>query len=115
MNKYLTSKSIVVGGALLLATLPVMPRAQDFPARPIRLIVGFVPGGVADLLARALAQKITDAWGQQVIVDNRPGGGGVISMQIVGKAAPVARPMLEPDTVSSNGLYRANSSATLAS
>ena len=62
--------------------------AQAYPARPIRFIVGFVPGGVADLLARALAQRLTDAWGQQVIVDNRSGGGGVISMQIVGKAAP---------------------------
>jgi tripartite-type tricarboxylate transporter receptor subunit TctC len=49
--------------------------------------VGFVPGGVADLLARALGQKLTDAWGQQVIIDNRAGGGGVISMQIAAKAA----------------------------
>jgi tripartite-type tricarboxylate transporter receptor subunit TctC len=61
---------------------------QDYPARPIRFIVGFVPGGVADLLARALAQKLTEAWGQQVIVDNRAGGGGLISMQLAGKAAP---------------------------
>ena len=72
----------------MLAAVPAMTCAQDYPARPIRLIVGFVPGGVADLLARALAQKLTNAWGQQVIVDNRPGGGGVISMQIVAKAAP---------------------------
>jgi tripartite-type tricarboxylate transporter receptor subunit TctC len=62
--------------------------ADGYPQRPVRFIVGFVPGGVADLLARALAQKLTDAWGQQVIVDNRAGGGGVISMQLVGKAAP---------------------------
>jgi tripartite-type tricarboxylate transporter receptor subunit TctC len=61
---------------------------QAYPSRPIRLIVGFVPGGVADLLARALAQKLTDAWGQQIIVDNRAGGGGLISMQLAGKAAP---------------------------
>lgn len=69
------------------AALPIAS-AQDYPTRPVRFIVGFVPGGVADLLARSLAQKLTDAWGQQVIVDNRSGGGGVISMQITGKAAP---------------------------
>jgi tripartite-type tricarboxylate transporter receptor subunit TctC len=61
---------------------------QDYPTRPVRFIVGFVPGGISDLLTRALAQKLTDAWGQQVIVDNRAGGGGVISMQLVAKAAP---------------------------
>jgi tripartite-type tricarboxylate transporter receptor subunit TctC len=61
---------------------------QVYPSRPVRFIVGFVPGGVADLLARALALRLTDAWGQQVIVDNRAGGGGVISMQITGKATP---------------------------
>ncbi|HTE14841.1 MAG TPA: tripartite tricarboxylate transporter substrate binding protein [Burkholderiales bacterium] len=79
--------------ALLLSAMgaplaPVSAWAQDYPSRPVRFIVGFVPGGVADLLARALGQKLTDAWGQQVIVDNRAGGGGVISMQIVAKAAP---------------------------
>ena len=72
----------------LLALLPTSAGSQQYPTRPVRFIVGFVPGGVADLLARALAQKLTDAWGQQVIVDNRAGGGGVISMQLVGKAAP---------------------------
>ena len=75
---------------LLVSGAAVMPgaSAQDYPARPVRFIVGFVPGGVADLLARALGQKLTDAWGQQVIIDNRAGGGGAISMQIAGKAAP---------------------------
>jgi tripartite-type tricarboxylate transporter receptor subunit TctC len=50
--------------------------------------VGFSPGGIADLMARSLGQKITEALGQQVIVDNRPGAGGIISLQIAGKAAP---------------------------
>ena len=61
---------------------------QDYPQRPIRFIVGFVPGGIADLMARSLGQKLTEAWGQQVIIDNRAGAGGVISMQIAGKAEP---------------------------
>ena len=78
--------NIIAGFALVL--MPCVALAQDYPTRPIRFIVGFVPGGVSDLLTRALAQKMTDAWGQQVIVDNRPGGGGVISMQITAKAAP---------------------------
>jgi len=62
--------------------------AQEYPVRPIRFIVGFAPGGIADLLARSLGQKLTEAWGQQVIVDNRAGAGGAIGMQIAAKATP---------------------------
>ena len=62
--------------------------AQDYPQRPIRFIVGFVPGGIADLMARSLGQKLAEAWGQQVVIDNRAGAGGVIGMQIAGKALP---------------------------
>ncbi len=81
----------VHAGVLLAAVLlaaPAVALAQEYPTRPVRFIVGFVPGGIADVLARALAQKLTDAWGHQIIVDNRAGGGGVISMQLVAKAAP---------------------------
>ena len=77
-----------LGAAMLVvaAAGPAGAAVHDYPARPIRFIVGFAPGGVADLLARSLGQKLTDAWGQQVIVDNRSGGGGVISMQIAANA-----------------------------
>lgn len=83
-------KRIFCARALLAIWLavPAIAAGQEYPTRPVRFIVGFVPGGIADVLARALAQKLTDAWGQQVIVDNRAGGGGVISMQLVAKAAP---------------------------
>ena len=77
--------------ALLLAAAasgPAAAWAQEYPARPIRFIVGFVPGGIADLLARTLGQKVSEAWGYQVIIDNRAGAGGVLSMQITAKAAP---------------------------
>jgi tripartite-type tricarboxylate transporter receptor subunit TctC len=60
--------------------------AQAYPDRPIRFLVGFVAGGAVDLTARTLGQKLTERWGQQVIVDNRPGAGGAIVMQIAARA-----------------------------
>jgi len=60
--------------------------AQNYPERPVRFLVGFVAGGAVDLTARTLAQKLTERWGQQVIVDNRPGAGGAIVMPIAAKA-----------------------------
>ena len=75
---------------LLLAAVagPASALAQDYPIRPIRFIVGFAPGGVADLMARSLGQKLTQGLGEQVVVDNRPGGGGLIGMRIAAEAAP---------------------------
>ncbi|HKA42174.1 MAG TPA: tripartite tricarboxylate transporter substrate binding protein [Burkholderiales bacterium] len=61
--------------------------AQTYPARPIRVIVPFPPVGAADLLTRTIGQKLTEAWGQQVIVDNRPGAGGNLGVEIASKAA----------------------------
>jgi tripartite-type tricarboxylate transporter receptor subunit TctC len=76
--------------ALLLAAAlaPALGGAQAYPARSIRFIVGFVPGGVADLMARTVGQRLSEAFGQQVITDNRPSAGGTLSMQITAKAAP---------------------------
>ena len=61
---------------------------QAFPVKSIRLVVPFAPGGSTDILARMVAQKLTEAWGQQVNVDNRAGGGSVIGTDLVAKAAP---------------------------
>jgi tripartite-type tricarboxylate transporter receptor subunit TctC len=62
--------------------------AQTYPAKPIRWVVPFSPGGATDIVARAVGQKLAESWGQQVIVDNRAGGGGVIGTEIVAKSPP---------------------------
>ena len=62
--------------------------AANYPSKPIRYLVGYTPAGVADLLARAVGQKLYEAWGQQVIVENRPGGGTNIAAEMGAKAAP---------------------------
>ncbi len=79
--------------ALLLATLALVPVAAlaqpaGFPSKPIRLIVPYAPGGVADLMSRIIAQRLTPLYSQQVVVENRPGSGGHIGAELVVKAPP---------------------------
>ena len=62
--------------------------AANYPSKPIRYIVGYTPGGTADMLARAVGQKLSEAWGQQVLVENRPGAGTNIGTEIAAKSAP---------------------------
>jgi len=61
---------------------------STYPAKPIRWIVGYTPGGVADMLARAVGQKLGESWGQQVIIENRPGAGTNIGTDVAAKSAP---------------------------
>jgi tripartite-type tricarboxylate transporter receptor subunit TctC len=69
-------------------------RAQNFPSRVVRLVVGFPPGGGADLAARIVANRLSEIWGQQVIVENRPGAGARIALDTVAHAAPDGYTML---------------------
>jgi len=77
-----------VGAAALLSAVATAGWSQPYPNRPIRFVVGFAPGGIADLMARALGQQMASTLGQPVIVDNRAGAGGTISAQIVAQAPP---------------------------
>ncbi|HSB48174.1 MAG TPA: tripartite tricarboxylate transporter substrate binding protein [Burkholderiales bacterium] len=74
-------------GFLLMSLGPALP-AQTYPSKPIRLIVPYPPGGGNDTLARLFGAKLTEAWGQQVVVDNRPGAGTIIGTQIAARAVP---------------------------
>ena len=68
--------------------------AGDYPSRSVRFIVPYTPGAINDFVARLTAQKLTDAWGKQVVVDNRPGGGTLIGTDLVAKASPDGHTML---------------------
>jgi tripartite-type tricarboxylate transporter receptor subunit TctC len=65
-----------------------VPDAARYPSRAIRIVVPLAPGGPADLLARTTGHKMTETWGQQVIIDNRPGANGIVGCEIVAKSAP---------------------------
>ncbi len=80
------SRKLVAVAALMCASAATF--AQDYPARPIRMILGFAPGGSTDLVARVVGQKMAEAWGQQVVIDNRPGANGMIGADLVAKANP---------------------------
>ena len=74
--------------AIALALLGASALAQSYPNKPIRLVVGFTPGGVSDVLARAMSAKLSQNLGQQVVVDNRPGAGTTIASEFIAKSAP---------------------------
>ena len=74
--------------ATLLAALSTVAAAQSYPARPVRMLVGYAAGGGADGLARILAAKLTEGLGQQVVVENRPGAAGTVAADALAKSSP---------------------------
>ena len=77
-----------LAAAVVCALAAVAAHAQQYPTKPIRLICPFPPGGTTDVVARIVAQGLSEAWGQQVIVDNRPGAGAVIGTEMAAKSPP---------------------------
>ena len=80
------AQTLLVAAVFIAINCNAQP--APYPAKPIRLVVPFTPGGSTDILARAVAQELTKAWGQAVVVDNVPGAGGAIGADKVAKAAP---------------------------
>src|SRR5262249_8105253 len=78
---------LAVGAPALLTVAPIA-RAQSYPERPVRIIVGYPPGGATDAMARLVAQRLPERLGQQFIVDNRPGPGGNIGTEAVVRSQP---------------------------
>lgn len=78
--------AVLMSGALLLAVGPVA--GQNFPSKPVKMIMPYPGGGPTDILGRLIGQKLSEAWGQNVIIDNRPGGGGMIGGTLAAKSAP---------------------------
>ena len=93
-------KTLPAAAAALLATaLAAAPlAAADFPNRPVRIIVPFSAGSATDILARAISVRLTDMWGQQVLVDNRPGAGGTLGANLVVRANPDGYTLLSVST-----------------
>lgn len=84
-NRKLTGAILVL---VLLAGAVLGAGAQAYPSKPIKLIVGFAPGGVGDLTARVVSAKVSQQIGQQILIENRPSAGGIVAADAVAKAAP---------------------------
>src|SRR5687768_2592207 len=75
-------------GFAVMSAIAFSAAAQKYPDKPVRLVVGFPPGGAADILGRIAAAQLTASLGEQVVVDNRGGAGGLVATEIAARAAP---------------------------
>lgn len=81
-------RTLTAVAAMLLALTGIGAVAEDYPTRPVRIIVGFPPGGATDLVARIMAPRLSEIWKQQVVIDNRAGANGTIGAEIASEATP---------------------------
>jgi tripartite-type tricarboxylate transporter receptor subunit TctC len=81
MNRYIRAACVCAA-----IWLPAVAAGQTYPAKPVRMIVPYPPGGTSDIIARILGQRLTEAWGQQIVVDSRPGANGAIGCEIAAKS-----------------------------
>src|SRR5262252_6002145 len=88
MNRSRRAFIQLVGGVVALPRFGELARAQNYPSRPVRMIVPFPPGGVNAILARIVADKLQAKWGQPVVIENKTGAGGNIGAEFVYQAAP---------------------------
>jgi tripartite-type tricarboxylate transporter receptor subunit TctC len=89
------ARALVLALGAFAILVPAAAPAQTYPAKPIRLVVPFPAGGSLDVVARAIGQKLTEAWGQPVVIDNRPGAGGNIGADLVAKSPADGYTILE--------------------
>lgn len=99
MQKTFLRLFTLICATLTLAYAPagVSQGARNYPDKPVRIIVGYSPGGLPDTIARVIAQKLGDIWKQQVIVDNRPGANGLVGAEAVARSAPDGYTLLVTD------------------
>jgi tripartite-type tricarboxylate transporter receptor subunit TctC len=90
-------------GAVALPAVSRVASAQSYPTRPVRIIVGYPPGGVSDIFARLVGQRLSDLLGQSFIIENRPGAGGTLAVDSVVRSSPDGYILL---LTASNDAYR---------
>src|SRR2546425_6416221 len=88
---------LITLAALGAAQAAFAQSAKNFPDRPVRVVVGYSPGGLPDTIARLIGQKLSERWGQQFLVENKPGANGILGAEFVAKAAPDGYTLLMTD------------------
>ena len=94
--RFLTVLAALAAGAAMAQGSSTGP-ARNYPDKPVRLVVGYAPGGLPDTVARIVGQKLGERWGQQAVVENRPGANGIVGAEMVAKAAPDGYTLLVTD------------------